>query len=178
MTQPGPSDDENPSRIENTVRLTLLVSFGTALALYVASLSQDCCFIGKENPQPVPPVAILIFGMFSGAAAWFANPALIAGWWCLRQEESRPLGLVVLILALGLALSFQLQIGEEIMTHQGGGVQKPVAGVGPGYWIWVGSILVSCVGGGIAWASTPDEATGDFSFGEYLDQNDDSGGFR
>lgn len=149
-----------PSPMERPAHHRILrFAFVTTLVLYAISLSQDCCFVGRENPESVPAVAIVFFGIYSGAVAWFANPALIAGCVLSVPQQSRIAGLVLLIIALGLALSFQLQIGDEIKTHRGGGVLQQVVGVGPGYWIWISSILVSCAGGATAWAMTFDEKT-------------------
>ena len=122
-------------------------------ALLYASLTRDCFFIGPAPPRSVPPLTIVLFGLFTlgDTVAWAANPLLICSWTLMAWRHSRPAVPFVAAAALAAALSFQLVVGDEIMTHEGGGADRPVLGVGAGYWLWILSIGVTLFGSIVAW---------------------------
>ena len=115
-------------------------------AIFYASLQYDSFYIDSLRPHPVPPVALLLFGFWSGSASWFANPLLLFSWLTLLRAETRVYALATSACALLLALWFAVTVGDDILTHEGGGVHKDIAGLGTGYWIWVADIGITCVG--------------------------------
>ena len=137
------AEDKSLNYSDVAALLTVVLSIG----LFGSSLMVDTFYIDPENPRPVPPVAVMIFGWLSMSLSWWANPVVFISWLPLRS--SRRLGFRAAVCALCLALWFLTTIGDRIMTHENGGVAKVVAGVGPGYWLWGASMAVLCLGGGL-----------------------------
>jgi hypothetical protein len=95
-----------------------------------------------------PSVTLLLIGCvgaFDRMFAWFANPGLIAAWILMRSRsrQRRVTALCCAIASLALSLSFLLQ--RQILADEAGHYSR-ITGYGPGYWLWVASILAALVG--------------------------------
>lgn len=130
------------------------------VATFCLSLQSESFYIGSEQPHAVPPVALLVFGVWSTSVSWFANPLVAFSWCALLGPGLRKVGLGTSALALLLALWFLTTVGDKIMTHEGGGIQQQVVGVGPGYWLWVSSMAITFVGSAMIFGLSAATSTG------------------
>jgi hypothetical protein len=81
--------------------------------------------------------------IFEGVFAWLANPCLLVSWISMIVRPIPYEGIVGSVLALALTLSFLLQ--KQVTTNSAGDVSK-ITGYGAGYWLWVASAAVACLG--------------------------------
>ncbi len=80
--------------------------------------------------------------MTGGAAfSWLANPFLITAWFTAKMKSN--MSVYPSILAMVFGLIFLLF--DRIITNEGGGTSS-ISGIGIGYWLWIGSIIVMVVG--------------------------------
>ena len=76
---------------------------------------------------------------------WFANPLLIVGWLTWITGLYRATNFLSVI-ALSAALMFLFQDGA--ITGEDG-VARKITEIGPGYWLWIASMVVLTVGSAI-----------------------------
>lgn len=129
----------------NLICVTVLISF----LLYIFALQQDCFLIDPKRPHAMPTFAIVVLGFFAvfgGEISWLANGCLVGAWMMMRWQHDGYGGIGFASASLLLALSFLFRVGGSIMTPDGGGVTKEIVGVGPGYWLWILSIVVTLAG--------------------------------
>jgi hypothetical protein len=131
------------TRSSSFSRILLILS----ILLFVASLFLDAFYTSQENPRSWSlGFGLLVcgwLGLFDGIVAWLANPLLLAAWILLLLRWPRGIWpLVFAVAALALALSF-LRV-DDLMVDEAGG-RAMVTGYGPGYWVWMSSMLVACV---------------------------------
>jgi hypothetical protein len=126
-----------------------------AIALYVASLFLPtfCRTAGACNDWP--GFSVLLIGWFEVllardvgpfvALAWLANPLFVAAVVTLSLGKYRPAMLWSLsALLLGVLFHF----GTKVVANEGG-VANAIIGYGSGYWLWVTSFAVLCIGCGV-----------------------------
>ena len=141
------------------IKLVLGISVLLAGVLYFLSITQDCFFCsspGTKEPYALSPFRIVIMGWGSVSPrmpAWLANPAMLASIAFLKDRDDRNVGVAFAWLSLAFALSFLLNINQNIMTDGNIGSGR-IVGIGPGYGLWVGSIATNALGGSIAYALT------------------------
>ena len=116
-----------------------------SMACYVACLWPDS-FCVASSCSDWPGVGILLTGwiMIGASAAnatWLANPLLFCAWIALLLGL-RLWSLVIGLPALAVAASFML--ADTVVTNEGG-VANPITGLRIGYWLWLGSMALSCV---------------------------------
>ncbi len=121
---------------------------GLSATLFVFSLTQVGFYTAQRNAADGAHPSIALFligwmGMIDGKIAWYANPALFAGWRITQRLETRPISLLYPLVSLGLSASFLAH--DEIMVNEGGG-RAPIVGYGAGYWLWLSSIGVLLFG--------------------------------
>ncbi|MEY9187926.1 hypothetical protein ABH991_001354 [Bradyrhizobium ottawaense] len=124
-------------------------SLGLSIALYLWCLSLDAfCAPACQRGYD-----ILIAGPFGLLASvtnwtWLANPVLFSAWFGLavadRISDARFLAFGAGLAALVIAASFLLQ--REVMMNEAGNL-NPIRAYGAGYWVWLSSMAVCCVGG-------------------------------
>ena len=134
-----------------TARILRLSFLGASVVLYGASLFQDAVYTAKGGGAHAFPASLLLLagwlGLFSGMAAWLANPLLAATWGLMLSRRTRFAALPCAFASFAFALSFLRH--DEIMTSEAPTYSR-ITGYGPGYWLWVGSIataLTSCIVG-------------------------------
>lgn len=118
---------------------TLIV--GLSATLFVVSLTQVGFYTAGQNAADgaSPSILLLLIGWMGLAdhkIAWYANPALFAGWRTTQRLGTRPTSLFYPLLALSLSLTFLMH--NEIMVNEAGGTAS-IVGYGAGYWLWVSS---------------------------------------
>ncbi|EFL89651.1 hypothetical protein [Ahrensia sp. R2A130] len=112
---------------------------GIALALFLACLFMDGFYTATANPRDWSPGwGALTAGWMSGALAWWANPVLLASW--LGFPFSKIVSAILALGSLALALSF---FGTESVMVNSAGTVAAVTGIGPGYWVWLASMVVT-----------------------------------
>lgn len=122
---------------------------GASIILFVASLTQDGYYIAADNPRAwAPSFGLLLIGwigVLQGIPAWLANPMLAAAWASIyfRSKGLVKLGLVCGVASLCFSLSF-LKV-DEIIANEAGGTSR-ITGYGPGYWLWIASIVTAIIG--------------------------------
>jgi hypothetical protein len=119
-----------------------LITFAGSLALPA--------FYTDWNSARIPGVSLLLcgcLGLLVANVAWLANPALILSWILLRKADSPLAPLLFAVMALPCALSFLLQ--KKIMMDEAGHYGN-IIGYGPGYWLWITSILLVIVASVVA----------------------------
>lgn len=117
------------------------ILFGTSLCLPALELS---------NGSPYWGISLLFLGwlgLIAGSVAWFANPLLFIANYSLRQHRVR-LALSVSLLACAVALSTPTL---STVWIDGTGNTASVVGYGFGFYLWVGSCLVTCIGTLVLW---------------------------
>lgn len=128
-------------------RLIVAGIIGVSFLLFVASLCLDCFFIAGSNPRAWSlGIGLLLMGwagIFGGVFAWLANPLLLLTWVALAIRPVRWVAFVTGLMASSFALSFLLH--ERILADEGGGTSL-ITGYGPGYYCWVGAMVVAWLG--------------------------------
>jgi hypothetical protein len=81
-------------------------------------------------------------GIFKGYIEWFANPLLLWSWLASYFNRPRASGLTALI-AFGFALIFLCR--HELVWSTESHVTAQILGTGPGYWLWLTSILMMVI---------------------------------
>jgi hypothetical protein len=123
---------------------------GLSVALFLLCLTQDGYYVEGPDPRAWASPAVLLsmgwLGVFEGVFAWLANPLLLAAWISLALGHQR-IALETAAAAVAFALSFFTV--DTILVNEAGGNAR-VTGVGAGYHLWVASMLVVVVGGGLA----------------------------
>ncbi|MFO0936732.1 MAG: hypothetical protein U0798_09495 [Gemmataceae bacterium] len=121
-----------------------------ALSIFVFLLSRP--FDGFYTDDRIPPrpsgpgMWLLLLGwlgVLDGIPAWLANPALLITWLTMGFRIIRFLALACSLVALGFALSFLLN--HDIMQNEGG-ARTNIVGYGPGYVIWITSMVIALFG--------------------------------
>lgn len=136
-----------PRRTNGLARLFV----GVSILLFLASLTQNPCRWASPNESDGQHFGCLAFlligwvGVFGGIVAWLANPALLLAWIFTFSRYRRVEAIVCSVAALGLALSF-LAV-KEIPGDNG---SAKIISYALGYWLWIGSIVMSCVGSMVA----------------------------
>ena len=122
-----------------------VVVIGSVL-LFVASLTQDAYYLAGDNSGASAASWLLLLigwmGLFYGIVAWVANPLLVISWMLCLRDELRA-AFIVSAAALLVALSFLLHstiVASEAPTYEA------VTGYGPGYWLWLASMLIMTAG--------------------------------
>lgn len=138
---------ENQQKAKRRNTAAAIVAVAISVLLFITSLTQDAFFIDRaDNPRAWSPgYVLLLIGwitVFEGVPAWLANPALAIAWFGLLARFRRT-AMVSAALALFFAGSF-LFCGE-ILTNEAGGYSR-ITSYGPGYWLWIGSAAVACLG--------------------------------
>lgn len=123
---------------------------GVSILLFLVSLTQRTYRTAWPNePEGRCFVLLLIgwVGLFGGMVAWLANPALLVAWIFTFSRYRRVEAIVCALAALGFALSF-LSVKE--MDVDEAGHSAKIISYGLGYWLWIGSIVMACVGSMVA----------------------------
>ena len=127
----------------NKVKLGL---FGLSVALFVVSLTLDAYYVEGSNPKAWSASYGLLLvgwiGVLTGIFAWLANP-LLALAWALFLLKLDQLSAIASVLAAVTAASFLRE--TSIMVSEAPTYAK-ITGHGPGYWLWLSSMLVMIAG--------------------------------
>lgn len=121
-----------------------------SVALYIASLIPDSFCIGGYC-SGWPGWGILLVGWLALLATpanmtWLANPVLFVCWGLMLRSRWRA-ALVVGIAALAGGGSFLLH--DKILSSESGSLTT-ITGTALGYWLWLASMAVACIGAGSA----------------------------
>lgn len=118
-------------------KLILLVS----ISLYIISLSQ--LIVITEPNSDIVGFFALITG-WGVSEIWLANPILFASWYFLNIKPK--LALTGSLLSTIISLSFLKT--SEIMVNEAGQMNK-IIDFKMGYWLWLSSSIILCIGSGI-----------------------------
>lgn len=115
------------------VALTLLLYLGS-LALPAFDLEQgdDGYYLG---------LVLVLFGALNLDPRWLANPLWIIGMACLWKKR-RLAALLTLAAASILSLLCLSYVGTSI-AQNASGTKTTILGMGPGYYLWLSSLLVA-----------------------------------
>ena len=114
------------------------VALVLSVFMFAASLTQDAfCVSGICSDWP--GWSILLFGVLSSQASWFANPLLLAAWIAALFARRVP-ALILSVAALALGASFMFE--TTVITNEAG-MANPVTGLREGYWLWLGSMAMA-----------------------------------
>lgn len=143
------------------VRVTFIVS----MAMYIASLTQECYCTSMVCGGHWRGIAILGLGAIGGIMSiagltWYANPLLWAAWSQLNKQPKKALGFS--IAATLLAASFMLFTDITDVTP---GRSATITDYRIGYWLWLGSAVVTTIGSLMAYLNHRARAA---SLGEIL----------
>jgi hypothetical protein len=115
------------------VKNALLVASMTS---FVSSLLVPAFYFGP-NSEPYGGLTALIagaFGVMAGFFCWLANPVLLLIWIAAIRERNS--GRIVVASLVNLALCLSFLFHGWIYTDENGG-KAAIAGVGPGFVLWV-----------------------------------------
>lgn len=113
----------------------------TGVLLFILSLFFNCFCTYKGC---VPSVDALVLGwveLFDGDFVWLANPLLIISWILLGMNKKG--GMVLALLASLFSLSFLFY--HTVLEDEAGNMGT-IKNLSTGYWLWVGSCVVTYVG--------------------------------
>jgi hypothetical protein len=128
--------------------LTRLAVIAASLLVYVVACFVPTVYFDKPGQEPWPGLMTFILGafaLFEGYFAWLANPLLGVALLLLifRQWVATA---VVAGLAFLIALDALRVLGDTVPLDEAG-VNKAVAtGLGPGFYLWLASMLVPLAG--------------------------------
>ena len=122
----------------------------TSLACYaLACIFPALNFVNSGNgPDPMNGLNILLLGwmgVFIGQFAWFANPfiALSALILLFRQWLA---AIIAILIGLAISLNTFALFGQEIPADEANVNKLTLVSLGPGYYLWVASMLVILLG--------------------------------
>jgi hypothetical protein len=119
----------------------------TSIVLFLVSLSQPAMHLdGAKSGDRWECLLLLCIGwigLFGGVFAWLANPALWLAWIFILARRYAA-ALVLLIASLAFALSFLREKHWE--RDESGSHTATITGHGPGYWLWIASIVIALAG--------------------------------
>lgn len=124
---------------------------GVSILLFLASLTQNPFRTASPNEPKghyFGGLALLLIGwvgVLGGIVAWLANPALLMAWIFTFSRYRRVEAVVCSVAALGLALSFL-----SVKEMPGETENAKIISYGLGYRLWIGSIVMACVGSMVA----------------------------
>ncbi len=129
-------------RENNYRRAVLLLSIG----LFITSLTLNSYYLDGDKEIFTPGYVCFIFGIlgiFIGGAGltWLANPLLFISWFFVKKKPI--IGIVLSFLSLLISLSFLFF--DEVLVSESG-VYSEITGYGIGYWFWITSSFILCVG--------------------------------
>ncbi|WNM20358.1 hypothetical protein [Flavobacterium capsici] len=132
--------------IKNKIPYIKIVLIIISFYMLVMSLFHNAFYIGKpEAPEEVASLYAFLFGwisiLFITGIPWLANLFLFFSWLLLLFKSN--LSLYSSILAVLFSLSFLLF--ETVVTNEGG-VSRKIIGYGTGYWLWLSTCIVNCIG--------------------------------
>ncbi|OQP56822.1 hypothetical protein A3860_09565 [Niastella vici] len=135
-----PLTNNAPALIQKRPGFTTIVLI-TGAGLFILSLFFNCFCTDKGCRPSIDALVLGWAEMFEGNFAWLANPLLIVSWILLGMNKKG--GMILALLASLFSLSFLFC--HTIMEDEAGnmGIIKNVT---TGYWLWVGSCVVTYVG--------------------------------
>lgn len=131
---------------DQKIFLTLFISLGLTIVLFIASLTQNAYYIndGVDSVGSYGFMALLFgfFGLGGAGISWLANPILVLSLIHLKRNNLRKAQIFG-----GIALLFGLSFlfFDEIIANEGGG-KAPITSYGLGYWLWLSSLIANFVG--------------------------------
>jgi hypothetical protein len=93
----------------------------------------------------LPGFVCLVFGAFAGQPAWFANPLYFAAVIALMKKKNY---ITIFFSCFALAAAAATVSIKQIPKNEAGDMTA-VVGYGPGFYLWVSSMLVVLVAAGI-----------------------------
>jgi hypothetical protein len=131
--------------------LVAAVLFSISILLFLLSLTQDVFYREQHprEPETETGLLLLLFGwlaVFEGVLAWLANPALFVAWITMwfRPTFAAAAAVVSLLFSLSFLGIHTIPPDPRVISH------------GPGYWIWVLSIVSALVASVLAiWRPRP-----------------------
>ena len=125
---------------------SLLISVSLTLILFISSLFFTVHYIDNcdESIGGLGLMALLL-GVFGMNVSWLANPCLVMSLIHLRRENVKK-AFIFSLLSVVFGLSFLFY--DEIIANEGG-TKVEITGYGLGYWLWLSSLIVNCIGIGI-----------------------------
>jgi hypothetical protein len=129
-------------RLSVPIRLTLLC---LSILTFIAALPLTA-FTQANSEEPVMKSYEVLMagalGIFQGYIEWFASPLLLWSWLASYFNRPRASGLTAIV-AFGFALIFLRR--HELIWSTESHVTTQILGTGPGYWLWLMSILMMVI---------------------------------
>lgn len=116
---------------------TILIS----LLLLLSSFTQSAFCVGSKEIESLFAFLFGFFVVMETGISWLANPLLICSWLLIYKNTRHSQYLS--ILAVLLSLSFLLL--TKVVTNEGG-YPNTISSYGTGYWLWLSSCVVNCIG--------------------------------
>lgn len=124
---------------KDALKWALLASIGC----FLLSLTMDCfcTTVNCSHSSLVFLLGWLSMLQLGPGITWLANPLLIAAWIGARKQKgwALPISLLAFIISLSFLLFGQI-------TDNEGGIAHPIVSYKAGYWLWVVSPVILCVG--------------------------------
>ncbi|GAB0156996.1 hypothetical protein CHRYSEOSP005_22650 [Chryseobacterium sp. Alg-005] len=118
--------------------------FLTGLIIFIISLTQTAVLTDKGSNGVHALVCLLLgWAESSGGKSWFANPLIFTSWIFLLFKKTK-ISIVISLLATCLALSY---LSADTITVDEAGHKSLIAGYGAGFYLWISSCVLTCVGG-------------------------------
>lgn len=111
------------------------------LLLYLGSLALPAFDLEQGNDSYYLGLVVVLLGALSLDPRWLANPLWLVGMACLWKKR-RLAALLTLAAASILALLCLGYVGTSIAQNESG-TKTTILGMGPGYYLWLSSLLVA-----------------------------------
>lgn len=122
-----------------------------SIILFVASLFTLPFTIEGDNPKPWPiGLWCLLLGWISvgvgAGVTWLANPFLMLSWMMLAKRSRSAFWLSLIAVFFCSLFPFT----HEVLANEGGGTRR-ITSIGPGYYLWFGSSIVTFISTIVTW---------------------------
>lgn len=122
-----------------TIKITTLA---TGIGLLLLSLTQKCYCTTDTCGDSLAVFIMGAFGIFAGGAAlcWLANPLLLLSWVFIKNNKQSTLFSLAAV-CISISFLFFNKIIDDEAGHY-----KTIVGYQIGYWLWLGSSLITLTG--------------------------------
>jgi len=130
---------------ERKIKYYKIAVIALSAVVFACSITQVAfTVIPSEGSGEVTALSACLFGWMAALGSgfcWLANPLLCYSWIALfeNQRRSEWTGVSAVLLALSFLCLKKVVAGQS-------GLPKEIVSYGTGYWLWLSSLVVNCIG--------------------------------
>ena len=129
--------------VDKKIYQSLLISVSLTLILFISSLFFTVHYIDDcDDSIGGLGLMALLLGVFGMNISWLANPCLLLSLIHLKRDNIKK---ALIFSLLSVAFGFSFLFYDEIIANEGG-TKKEITGYGLGYWLWLSSLIINCIG--------------------------------